>query len=246
MLDFQNKLGSKWPDLSESNVFDPIKSYLISYTASLAQAYSNIKNETDINTINYDGSKYENLPEISFAVIDFYPDVYGKQLCKIVEYTGIKTIEKSIEADNTHILSLRNSKSGSLYINYFKKYDSYYYYFGDNIIKRERKTTEGSENFVIASEYREGGHGNAIFIKLSDFESDYIILDKGKQVSANFLGVVRCRINRYEGAKYIKSFYGRAHCWQDKISGKKYYLDANTIDGMKNFEDALLLTNNMQ
>lgn len=240
MLDFQNKLGDKWPDLSQNDMFNPIKTFLLDYTTSLVKKYNSIKNEADASIINFDANKYTNLPESSFLIIDFYGDGNGKRTYNLYQY-GFKS--RSIRPDSEAKLQVKANKWTTLNIIYVQQYDSYYYYFDDSIVTK--KTTKGNESSVIASEYRKGGHGNPIFIKLSD--STCVIYDKGKEISANFLGVVRFKLNTYDSiGTLIKSSYLKSKCWQDRFSGKKYFLNSGYLKDTELFKDELLISNNKE
>lgn len=247
MLDFQTKIGSRWPDLSENEVFEPMRKYLSDYSNSLVNQYNNIVNETNVNTIYYDNSKFQTTGE-KFTLIVKYLNS-DSVICDILQLqksTGKYKTEENVRPILLGNYKLNyNGRETELCLLYIKKLDSYHYYFKHQISTGRVKQNDKMETtYAIAKTYNEGGHGNPILIKIND--TSFLVFDMGQRVLVNSLGEKYYKLNQYEGKNnYIRTIYGKAPCWQDQKSGKKYFLNANNFNGIKIFEDELLLTNNI-
>ena len=106
----------------------------------------------------------------------------------------------------------------------------------------EIKNHKDCTAFTFTTEYTQGGYGNPIYIKLS--ENNCMLYDKGNVLNCNYIGEVHYKINKYHNGIFKETYYDKRPCWQDKISGKKYFLNDKSVSGIPICSDNLLVTNN--
>jgi len=244
-------LNKKKLDFSDNEIFNQIQKYFSNYTANLLNEYNKIKNEADNNVINFDDKYYQNIPNlIRYCYIYFYKN--GSIECEMVEKQDNKssdyeTIEKNIEPKFIHKFQVNHKgKNDTLYVLYFSKYDSYHFYLKSRLISTsdigEIKNHKDCTAFTFTTEYTQGGYGNPIYIKLS--ENNCMLYDKGNVLNCNYIGEVHYKINKYHNGIFKETYYDKRPCWQDKISGKKYFLNDKSVSGIPICSDNLLVTNN--
>lgn len=236
---------NKNSDLADNNVFTQFSTYLNDYTERFTTVFNRVKDEILKNEINFDDRYSKSRPQYKkYADITFYENnqiTYEiNEMNEEGSHSKITSIDKNLLPDFIYNFdALKDGKSVKLFILYFKKYESYQYYFSDREIAVNER---GIKSIAITNEYPQGGLGCPLFIKLS--ESSCLLFDQGKFLDCIYLGIMHYKLNKYHNGVFSETSYVYSPCWQEKKSGNKYYLNTHNIDNLKIFEDDLLINNN--
>ena len=264
--DYDSKLRAEWSiplanwitkneaknlDLLDNYVFNQISTYLNDYTNKFLVDFNRVKEEIKNNEINFDDKYYKNIPDSSKVCRIYFnklerTDYEMWQGGKDDEFKYViidKYIPPSFINKFTFII---DGKIDTLFVLYFKKYDSYHFYKSSYMFPIEElgafKDHPNYMVYTVTKEYTQGGYGNPIYIKLS--ETNCLLYDKGKALNCNFMGEIHYKINKYHNGNFKETYYDKKLCWQDKVSGKKYFLNSKSISDIPTCSDNLLVTNN--
>lgn len=247
----QSNLSFKKLDLTDEYIFSQVKNYFSNFNNKISTNYSNLTFEANNNSINFDDKFYQNIPNtIKSCFIYFYKN--GKTEYEMNEREDNKnseftTIDKSNQPTFVHNFKVNyKGKDDTLYVLYFSKYDSYHFYLKSYLFSTTEmgapKNRKDCTAFTFTTEYTQGGYGNPIYIKLS--ENNCMLYDKGNVLNCNYVGEVHYKINQYHNGIFKETYYDKKHCWQDKVSGKKYFLNNKSVADIPTCSDNLLVTNN--